>query len=65
MSNDVNQQAATDKGDRPGIVVGVDGSPGSDHALRWAMAHADRFGPVQPVTTWRYPWWMVPSQVPG
>ncbi len=26
------------------IVVGVDGSPGSDAALRWAAAHAGAFG---------------------
>jgi nucleotide-binding universal stress UspA family protein len=26
------------------IVVGVDGSPGSDAALRWAVAHAPAFG---------------------
>jgi nucleotide-binding universal stress UspA family protein len=28
----------------PRIVVGVDGSPGSDAALRWAAAHASAFG---------------------
>lgn len=47
------------------MVVGIDGSPGSDHALRWALANTDRFGPVQPVATWRYPWWMAPSALPG
>jgi nucleotide-binding universal stress UspA family protein len=26
------------------IIVGVDGSPGSDAALRWAVAHAPAFG---------------------
>lgn len=47
------------------MVVGVDGSSGSEHALRWALANADRFGPVQPIATWRYPWWMTPSSLPG
>ncbi len=47
-----------------GIVVGVDGSPGSRQALRWAVANVDRFGPVRPVTTWRYPWWLVPHPFP-
>ncbi len=47
------------------MVVGVDGSPGSEHALRWAVANADRFGPVQPVATWRYPWWLAQPVLPG
>jgi nucleotide-binding universal stress UspA family protein len=40
------------------IVVGVDGSPESAHALRWAIAWARRRGgdsPVQAVMAWRYP----------
>lgn len=41
----------------PFMVVGLDGSPGSAHALAWAQAHVDRFGPIQPVAAWRYPWW--------
>ncbi len=45
-------------------MVGVDGSAGSRQALRWAMAQVDRFGPVRPVTTWRYPWWLVPHPFP-
>ncbi len=40
-----------------GIVVGIDGSSGSEHALRWAVARADRFGPVRPVSAWQYPFW--------
>ncbi|MFI7542498.1 universal stress protein [Actinoplanes sp. NPDC049599] len=38
------------------IVVGVDGSPSSQAALRWALAQARRTGGrVQAVTTWEYP----------
>jgi nucleotide-binding universal stress UspA family protein len=33
------------------VIVGIDGSPGSAVALRWAMDHADRLGRVVPVTT--------------
>ncbi len=54
-----------ERDERRGIVVGVDGSPGSEHALRWALANADRFGPVQPIATWRYPWWLTTSSLPG
>jgi len=38
-------------------VVGVDGSPGAKRALAWAIARADRLGPVEPVSAWHYPWW--------
>jgi len=48
-----------------GIVVGIDGSPGSQHALRWAAARTARFGPVTPVVAWHYPWWAVPTGMPG
>lgn len=48
-----------------GIVVGIDGSPGSQHALRWAAARTARFGPVIPVVAWHYPWWAVPTGMPG
>lgn len=42
----------------PGVqAVGVDGSDGSRAALAWAIANAERGGPVQPVATWTYPWW--------
>ncbi len=51
--------------DRLGIIVGLDGSDGSQAAIRWAAAHVDQFGPIQPVTTWRYPWWLVPNPFPG
>jgi len=40
-----------------GVVVGVDGSSGSMKALRWALERSDRFGPVQIVAAWHYPWW--------
>lgn len=45
--------------------VGVDGSEGSRHALAWAVAHADRFGPVQPVAAWHFPWWSMTPTVSG
>jgi nucleotide-binding universal stress UspA family protein len=41
------------------IVVGLDGSPESARALSWAAARTDRFGPIQPVTAWHYPWWAI------
>ena len=33
------------------VLVGIDGSPGSAVALRWAMDHADRLGRIVPVAT--------------
>lgn len=33
-----------------GMVVGIDGSPSSEAALRWATARTDQFGPITPVT---------------
>ncbi len=48
-----------------GIVVGIDGSEGSQHALQWAAARVDRFGPIRPVVAWHYPWWAVPTGVPA
>lgn len=43
-------------------IVGVDGSPGSMHALRWALAHSSTLGDVEPLVAWRYPWWaLVPA----
>lgn len=41
------------------MVVGLDGSAGSARSLDWAMARVERFGPIQPVSAWRYPWWSV------
>ncbi len=58
-----NEAPTTESTDRRGIVVGVDGSSDADHALRWAVANAEQFGPVQPVAAWRYPWWIVPGQL--
>lgn len=41
----------------PVIVVGVDGSPASRSALRWAVRHARATGSrVRAVTVWHYPW---------
>ncbi len=46
------------------MIVGVDTSPGSTRALQWAETHVDAFGPIQPVSVWRYPWWaMSPTSV--
>lgn len=39
------------------MVVGVDGSLASRAALRWAGAHTDRLGPIQPVSGYAMPWW--------
>ncbi len=47
------------------MVVGVDGSPGSIVALRWAAARTDRFGPVHLVASWQYPWWSLTPLAPG
>ncbi|MEZ5410368.1 MAG: universal stress protein [Acidimicrobiales bacterium] len=47
------------------MVVGVDGSAGAAAALRWAVSHTDRFGPVQPVASWQYPWWSLTPLAPG
>lgn len=43
---------------RTGIVVGVDGSPGSAAALAWADDHVERYGLILPITTWRFPLWV-------
>ena len=46
-------------------VVGIDGSPGSKTALRWAAARTDRFGLIKPVAAWIKPWWAAGPPVPG
>lgn len=61
----VKQQPGNGPSDRHGIVVGVDGSPESLHALHWAETCVGRFGPLRPVSAWQYPWWMVPNPLPG
>lgn len=49
-----------------GVVVGIDGSAGSDVALRWAIANTSGFGRVRPVFTWQYPYTVwVPAGVGG
>lgn len=47
------------------MVIGLDGSDASRAAARWAAENTERFGPIQPVITWRYPWWIVPNPFPG
>jgi len=51
--------------DDVGIVVGLDDSPGSSKALFWAASRVERFGKIQPVSTWHYPWWAVSPPAPG
>ena len=49
-------------GDQPGervTVVGVDGSPGSITALRWAVAHPEICGRLHPICAWRQPFWVM------
>lgn len=41
--------------ERKGMVIGIDGTPASVAAARWAMAHTDAFGPIRPVYTWSIP----------
>ena len=42
--------------DQPRVVVGVDGSPHSEQALRWAAFFAGTVsGRVEAVTAWQYP----------
>jgi len=57
--------AGNEAGPGAGMVVGVDGSPGSRHALAWAACRIGRFGPIKPVVAWHYAWWAVPTGVPG
>jgi Universal stress protein UspA and related nucleotide-binding proteins len=41
---------------QPRIVVGVDGSPSSKQALRWAIGQARRTGAtIDAISTWEYP----------
>jgi nucleotide-binding universal stress UspA family protein len=47
-----------------GILVGIDDSSGSLHALRWAANRTKRFGPIQPLVAWHYPWWAYSSASP-
>lgn len=41
--------------ERHGIVVGIDGSPSSQDAVRWAEAQVGRFGALRPVYVWATP----------
>ncbi len=46
-------------------VLGLDGSPGSAHALEWALGHPDLTGTIRPVAAWRVPWWAVTPPMAG
>jgi nucleotide-binding universal stress UspA family protein len=47
---------ARKQGNVPRIVVGVDGSPAADEALRWAVGQGKLTGiPVDVVMAWEYP----------
>ncbi|WP_063771869.1 universal stress protein [Kitasatospora mediocidica] len=56
-----------DKATERRIVVGVDGSPSSEAALRWAIAQAGlRGAAVEALTSWEYPatiGWSIPMTV--
>jgi nucleotide-binding universal stress UspA family protein len=45
------------------VVVGLDGSPQSHHALSWAAANTD--GPLQLVVSWSTPWWGLSAPLGG
>ncbi len=47
------------------IVVGIDGSSGSEHALAWAVANAPGPRSIQPVACWNYPWWAISPPMAG
>jgi nucleotide-binding universal stress UspA family protein len=48
--------SASTKNDAPRIVVGVDGSPSSQAALRWAVRQAELTGgSVDAVLAWQIP----------
>lgn len=44
-----------ERSDSPPVIVGVDGSPGSIHALAWAVAKSDILGPVSVVHVFDQP----------
>ena len=45
------------------VVVGLDGSEQSRHALAWAVANTD--GPIRLVVAWNTPWWGVSAPLGG
>lgn len=51
--------------DPGGVIVGVDGSEGSQVALEWADRHARPVGPITAVACWHRPWWDLSSVVLG
>ncbi len=54
-----------DTRDRDLMVVGVDGTPASETAIRWALENSAFFGPVQPVAAWSLPWWASTPTIVG
>ncbi len=61
------RDSLSDAASRPterGLLVGLDGSAGSRHALHWAVGRTAEFGPIQPLITWQYPWWAYTGPVP-
>ena len=54
------EQGARDGG---AVVVGLDGSPQSHHALSWAAANTA--GPIQLVVSWSTPWWGLSAPLGG
>ena len=61
------RDSPSDAASRPtakGLLVGLDGSAGSRHALHWAVGRTAEFGLIQPLITWQYPWWAYTGPVP-
>jgi nucleotide-binding universal stress UspA family protein len=55
-SSEEPEMSAQKDGDKPRIVAGVDGSPSSTEALRWAVSQAELTGgTVDAVIAWQYP----------
>lgn len=67
MTTSTAQDEESTTGDvRRGVmVVGVDSSPGSTHALAWASKRVEQLGPIQPVRAWTYPPWAVGDSMFG
>lgn len=63
---EISEETSTERPpEKSGMVVGLDGSVGSEHALAWAVERTDRFGPIRPITAWQYPAWAVSDPMLG